>query len=156
MKPLAFSRSLSPRPCRARAGFSLVEVAMAIGLLAFCMVAIIGLMPVAMNISADAMDRNAKARILQTIRADALAADRDTLGLERPFYFDLQGNFLGTSPPSGNPEPSHFAVTVAPSAPTTLPGGQQSSHLQMIRLTILRQPQNARVSGSLHIADYGY
>jgi uncharacterized protein (TIGR02598 family) len=138
------------------AAFSLVEVALAIGLLAFCLISILGLLPVAMNVSVEAMDRNSKARMLQTIRADVLGADRVTLERSRTFFFDLQGNLVGRDNPPAGLNGSHFAVTLAPVVPTSLPGGQQSPHLQTMQLSILRQPQNSTVVTSLHVPDHGY
>lgn len=146
----------SPQGWRAVAGFSLVEVALAIGLLAFCLISILGLLPIAMNVSGEALDKNSSARMLQTIRSEIFAANRETLAQTQFFFFDLQGNLLGRESPPPGLDSGHFAVTVNPTAPTSLPGGQESPHLQTLRLSILRQPQNSTVEKSLHVPDYGY
>lgn len=79
---LAIHPIAAPRPQRrssAGDGFSLVEVALALGLFAFCFVALIGLLPVGLNTFRSAMDTSASAQIFERIAADAELADFDAL-----------------------------------------------------------------------------
>lgn len=68
-----------PRPSLGGDGFSLVEVALALGIFVFCFVALIGLLPVGLDIFRTAMDASASAQIFERIAADAELADFDTL-----------------------------------------------------------------------------
>ena len=137
-----------------RAGFSLVEVTIAIGLLAFCMVSVMGLLPVAMNISRDAMDRNIEAYMLQTVRADLQGGDYSALGQKKVFLFNTDGILL----PSGAPDPAsgYFQITAYPATNTALPPDQTAAYLKTVRLDILRQPQNRTNTRSLHFPDNGF
>jgi len=58
------------RPDRPNAAFSLVEVTLALGIMAFCLVAIFGLLPTGLNTSRDAIAQTAAANIAAAIAAD--------------------------------------------------------------------------------------
>jgi uncharacterized protein (TIGR02598 family) len=86
-----------------RAGFSLVEVALALAIIAFGLVALMGLLPVGLAQFRDAMDTTIGAQIFQRVMGDVQQTDFDTLlasATERadghyalPIrYFDDQGN----------------------------------------------------------------
>ena len=137
------------------AAFSLVEVAIAIGLLAFCMVAVMGLLPVAMNISRDAMDKNIEAYMLQTVRADLLGREYSKLDQPEIYRFNSEGILL---PKSVQPDPAlgFYQITAQPVTGTPLPPDQTAAYLGTVRLDILRQPQNRTVTRSLHFPDNGF
>jgi uncharacterized protein (TIGR02598 family) len=92
-----------PLPARRRAvsqaGFSLPEVAMAIGIIAVAFVALIGLIPTGLNQLRTAMDSNNEVRIVQSIMSKALATDYLRLNqLEGIiYYFDDEGSPVDTS-----------------------------------------------------------
>jgi len=100
------------------AAFTLVEVAIAVGILAVALVALLGLMPAGMTNFRKAMDTSTTAQIAQRILLDMQQADFDQLidtahatGQESPYYtftaptrgstqfryFDEQGGELITS-----------------------------------------------------------
>jgi len=59
--------------CRRTAGFSLVEVTLALGVAGFCLVALLGLLPVALNSNRAAIEQTAANGILSAIIADLRA-----------------------------------------------------------------------------------
>ena len=70
-------RTLARR--RARAAFSLVEVVLAIGIVAFAFVALFSLLPIGMGVFREAMDTSVSAQIVQRIVSDAEETDFDVL-----------------------------------------------------------------------------
>ena len=92
-------RSVSTRPTSAH-GFSLVEVALAIGVVAFAFLAIFSLLPVGMGVFREAMDTAVSAQIVQRVVGDATETEFEQL-IANPAsgnyyilplrYFDAQG-----------------------------------------------------------------
>ena len=60
-------------------GFSLIEVVLAIGIVAFAFVALFSLLPIGMGIFREAMDTSVSAQIVQRIISDAEETDFDVL-----------------------------------------------------------------------------
>ncbi len=58
-------------------GFSLVEVTLALGLMAFCMTAIFGLLPVGMNSNRAAIAQTEAVNLISTIHSDLKSTPRD-------------------------------------------------------------------------------
>jgi len=63
----------------AQKGFSLVEVVLAIGVVAFAFVAIFSLLPVGMGVFREAMDTSVSAQIVQRVVSDATETEFDSL-----------------------------------------------------------------------------
>lgn len=76
---LSESRPASMRHFGARRGFSLVEVVLAIGVVAFAFVAIFSLLPVGMGVFREAMDTSVSAQIVQRIVSDSQQTNFDNL-----------------------------------------------------------------------------
>jgi uncharacterized protein (TIGR02598 family) len=86
-----------------RSGFSLVEVTLALGIAAFCMVAVLGLMPVGVQTNRNATSETAATNILAAVVADLRATPATsntstqygvTFGTNpAPLYFDGAGQF---------------------------------------------------------------
>lgn len=101
---------------RAQAGFSLVEVTLAIGVVAFAFVALFGLVPAGLNTFRQAMDTSVGAQIAQRVVSDAQETDFDVLVRDTPEeknkgkdsqfyrlplrYFDDQGNEIPVANPN--------------------------------------------------------
>jgi uncharacterized protein (TIGR02598 family) len=88
--PITGPRTLRNR----RAGFSLVEVTLAVGIIAFAFVALFGLVPTGLSTFRRAMDTSVAAQIAQRVIGDAQQTDFDALIATRspvPRYFDDQG-----------------------------------------------------------------
>jgi uncharacterized protein (TIGR02598 family) len=69
-----------------RSGFSLVEVTIAIGIVSFALVTLLGVVPVGLIATQDAMRQTARSQIIKQISSD--------LGMMR---FDKLGNYLGST-----------------------------------------------------------
>src|SRR5438309_1203287 len=86
-----------------RAGFSLVEVTLAIGIIAFALVAILALVPVGMKSGGEAIDatrtslaaKDAQNRVKSSVTTATFASAND-VNLPNWFY-DRDGFFLGTA-----------------------------------------------------------
>ncbi len=73
---------LSPNPPfsalhRRRGGFSLVEVTLALGLMAFCMTAIFGLLPIGLDSNRTAIAQTEAVSLVSTLYADLKSTPRD-------------------------------------------------------------------------------
>ena len=103
-------------------GFSLVEVVLALGVVAFAFVAILGLIPAGMNSFRQAINISVCSQIGQKVIGDAFQADYDTLltplgasvdstteFLANYRYFDEEGNEI-----LPNPLPTQASNNVAP------------------------------------------
>ena len=74
--------------------FSLVEVTLALGIAAFCLIAVFGLMPVGVQTNRNATSQTAATNIIATVVAD-LRATPKTSNISSQFRITF-----GTSPPS--------------------------------------------------------
>jgi uncharacterized protein (TIGR02598 family) len=80
--------------------FSLVEVTVALGVTAFCLVAVFGLLPVGLKANQNSISQTAAASILSAVIADMRATPKNapssiqfgiTFGTETTLYFDNEG-----------------------------------------------------------------
>jgi type II secretory pathway pseudopilin PulG len=120
----------SLRSCGA---FSLVEVTLAIGIAAFCLIAVFGLMPVGIQTNRNATSQTAATNVIAAVVADLRATPTAsatssqfgiTFGSCRKLYFDGPGQVVAsaacddTTPP---PETSRYRLSVSfPTSPTGL------------------------------------
>ena len=100
------------RPFSRRGAFSLIETALALGIVAFAFVALLGLLPAGLSTFRKAIDTTVSAQIVQKIVSDAEQTDFDTLFGQaessdanyyvlKTRYFDDQGSEVVTA--SGTP-----------------------------------------------------
>ena len=123
--------------CRARLGFSLVEVTLALGIVSFSMVAIFGLLPVGLDVSRQAIDTTVCSQITQQMVHAAQQTDFSRLSqlqsdsASQPWCFDDQGGR------SANPSLARYkaAYQVTPSA--ALPTGGGASRLALVTVSVL-------------------
>jgi uncharacterized protein (TIGR02598 family) len=113
------SKSIKCEPAlRCVAAFSLVEVTLALGIAAFCLIAVFGLMPVGVQTSRNATSQTRATNIIAAVVAD-LRTTTETpgtwtgtspqfcipLGTSRTLYFDSEGrcssDLGGTTSPCG-------------------------------------------------------
>jgi uncharacterized protein (TIGR02598 family) len=89
---------------RCEDAFSLVEVTLALGVGAFCLIAVFGLLPVGVQTNQRATSQTAAASIMANVIADLRATPKPpvintsvqyqiTLGTAKTFYFDNEGRF---------------------------------------------------------------
>ena len=114
MNPPPFAPKVPRAAARWQAGFSLVEISLALAIIAVAFIALLGLIPSGMSNFRTAMDNQTATEIFQRVVADAQETDFDTLiksavesgGSPTQFYrlllryFDTQGNELKV----GNPD----------------------------------------------------
>ncbi len=88
------------------AAFSLIEVTLALGIAAFCLIAVFGLMPVGVQTNRNATSQTAATNIIAAVVADLRATPTAnatssqfgiTFGTDATLYFDSAGQF-STSP----------------------------------------------------------
>src|ERR1700742_1236811 len=77
--PKEIAAVLTPMRKSKRQGFSLVEVVLALGIVAFAFVAILGLIPAGMSTFRQAINISVCSQIGQRVIGDAFQADYDTL-----------------------------------------------------------------------------
>jgi len=101
--PDAQANCFALRSCRGekRAGFTLLEVTIAIGVLAVAVIPLVGLIPMGLNVFHQAIDTSVEAQIAQLVINEAQQTDFSTLigtntsrfqQSATPRYFDVQGN----------------------------------------------------------------
>ena len=85
---------------RCSAGFSLVELTLALGIAAFCLIAVLGLVPVAALTNRNATSQTAATNIIASVIADMRATTSSTspqynitFGTAKTLYFDGAGQF---------------------------------------------------------------
>lgn len=129
-------------------GFSLVEVAIAIGILSFCMIPIMALIPVALKSSRQSMDRNTEIRMMQAVRAELLKAPFSTLSNSTTFFFDMDG-FPQTNA-------GYYKVTAAILPSTSLPSAQANSYLRTVQVFTVNTIRGQTNTNTLHLPDNGF
>jgi uncharacterized protein (TIGR02598 family) len=98
-------------------GFTLVEVTLAIGVISFAFVATIGLLPVGLSVSRQAIETTIQSQIVQQLTTQALQTDFSQLGklsAADPYYFDDQGK---TATAAGSIYKAGFTVATTTALP---------------------------------------
>lgn len=106
------------------AGFSLVEVTLALGVAAFCLIALFGLLPLGIQTNQSAISQTAAASVLSSVVADLRATPKTSLtspqyeitfGSERVLYFDGEGRSVTPTDPNATPR---YRITITfPASP---------------------------------------
>ena len=133
-------------------GFSLAEVAIAIGLLSFCMISIMGLIPVALKTSRQSMDKNTESRILQSVRSVLLEVPSSTLPTSTNFLFNVDGQQVT----AGAALEPYYRVEVSNAVATVLPQQQTAGYLRTANLRIINLVRNETNIRSFHLPDNGF
>ena len=105
-------------------GFSLIEVTLALGVAAFCLIALFGLLPLGVRTNQNSTSQTAAAALLSSVVADLSATPRSsqtsrqyeiTIGTAKVLYFDGEGRVISPTDPNANPR---YRLTVTfPSSP---------------------------------------
>jgi uncharacterized protein (TIGR02598 family) len=130
--------SLAPHPLFLRRhpsqeGFTLTEVALALGIVAFAFVPMLGLLPAGLNASRQAIDTTLEAQIVQQMTGAAVQADYSnlaSLASQASYYFDYQGN----KTTAGN---AIYRAGFAIATNTALPNSGQTAKLATVTICIL-------------------
>lgn len=108
---------------RSTAGFSLIELTLALGIAAFCLIAVFGLVPIAVQTNRNATSHTAATNVIASVIADMRSTTSSTspqygitFGAAKTLYFDGVGLF--TTSLGAN---SRYRVSITfPSSPTGL------------------------------------
>jgi Tfp pilus assembly protein PilV len=108
---------------RSKCAFSLVEVTLALGIAAFCLIAIFGLMPVGVQTSRNATSQTAATNIVASVVADIRATPK-TIPAGRPttsalYQIAIPGNPIittATIPPLFFAQDGTFSTTIQPTS----------------------------------------
>lgn len=106
------------------AGFSLVEVTLALGVAAFCLIALFGLLPLGIQTHQSSISQTAAASVLSSVFADLRATPKTSLtspqyditfGTAKSLYFDVEGRAVTPTDPNTTPR---YRVTISfPASP---------------------------------------
>ncbi|XHR27121.1 MAG: Verru_Chthon cassette protein B [Chthoniobacteraceae bacterium] len=111
-----FPFSLQFQMKETRRAFTLIETAVALGIIAFSLLAMIGVMPVGLTMMRQAMDMMRESQIVQQITAKALLTPYSELAANFPSqttsYYDEQGDILTSSSAAATGK-AYFRVTAA-------------------------------------------
>lgn len=121
------------------AGFSLVEVVIALGIVSFAVIAILGLIPSGLNTLKDSTAETVRAQIVRSIAASALTANFSSLNAS--VSFDNDGQLLPTNSPT-YPRYTVNATTSAPSFPGSGSGNFTGS-LTALKIEIVLTPASS-------------
>lgn len=133
--------------------FSLVEVTLALGILSFALLAVMGLIPVALRTSRDAMDRGIEMRILQAVQADLLARPYSALPATGSFFFDADGAEVDSGAAGKD---AFYEAQFVRTAGTSLPDAQNAPRLTTTILRIENLVNGQTRTNCLHLPDNGY
>lgn len=125
-----------------RNGFSLVEVAMSLGIVAFAFTALLGMLPLGLNMFRDAVETSVTSRIFERVSGDVQQSDFDTLtagGLPLR-YFDDQGNEL-----PGQAGSLYWARASVHTDPE-LPGSSGNSELTRVLIEVAHNPSGVALT----------
>lgn len=151
----AHSNHAAPSPPiqrRSAAGFSLVEVALALGIIAFAFVPIFGMLPVGMSASRAAVDATLEAQIMQRMSGMVVQADfsnLQSLGNSGDRFFDYQGN------PMTEERDAIYRVDLEISTSTSLPNSGDTARLATVAIRILNLTAPGSDSNSRSQANEG-
>lgn len=136
ISPSPFRRPISRR-IRASA-FSILEVVIAIGVVAFAFTALLGLLPVGMTIFSSALDTSVHSQIIQRFISDAEQTDFSTLQQQPTVtrYFDDEGS-------ESVQLASVYTASMTVKPTTALPKTDVSSNLVTLSIKIARDPGHA-------------
>jgi uncharacterized protein (TIGR02598 family) len=140
----AIKHHFSRRRCK-RAAFSLVEVTMALGIMAFALVSIIGLVPSGLSTFRKTINVSVGSQIVQQVVTDIRQSDFDKLSAQPEWrYFDDQGQEYSTAESELGRDPVIYHVNVVLDPQVALPGGN-SSNLARAIIEIVNNPGNQQL-----------
>lgn len=122
-------------------GFSLVEVVLALGLMSFAVIAILGLIPTGLTTLRQSMNQTVEAQIVRSIGAQSVMANFTNLATNN-MYFDDEGL------PAKNAAGAFYTVNVTTNVPI-FPGIANATNypdsLTTLRILMISRPNPAAV-----------
>ncbi len=124
-------------------GFTLVEVVMSLGVIAFAFVSIMGMLPVGMKLFHEAIDETVASQIVNTVASGVLDTRYSNLSdlSDQVRYFDDQGNEVDDTSAL-----KVYDVHVVVDTATALPGGSDSSNLATIAIQLANNPASLPIN----------
>jgi len=146
--------------------FTLVEVTLALGIMAFSLVAILGLLPVALHAVNSALNLGVQARILQATQTELLSipfstwTSPPTTGHVGLFFFKNGTPYLffdenGISCEETDAQ-KRYDIILEISTPTALPGGGELKHMGTVQLTGSNVITHRTYTNQFYLPDNGY
>jgi uncharacterized protein (TIGR02598 family) len=142
LKSVAAAPAVQMKRVASCCGFSLVEVVIAIGVIAFAFIPMVGMLPMGLNLSKQAIDTTVEAQIAQRLTAEVQQTDFSRLdelaasSIANPYYFDDQGNKVI------DPANAIYQAIFAISTSTTLPHAVATQKLATVTLCVLNTKSN--------------
>jgi uncharacterized protein (TIGR02598 family) len=131
---------------RSRAAFSLVEIAICMGIISFAFFSLLGLIPMGMSTFRQAMETSVGSLIAQRVINDALQTDFDILTgtgtgpfVQKNRYFDDQGTELTTG--TGAIYWVNTRINPTMATPSTS-GSNANANLATITVQVVNDPSN--------------
>jgi uncharacterized protein (TIGR02598 family) len=123
----------SPRRRSARGGFSLIETALALGVVGFALISLLGMLPTGLQTFRKAMDFTLQTEMTQVLIGKANQMSFSSLSqlAAQPYYFDDNGNLVTADDATG----TYIAHIVVASA-VTLPAASSYSNTGVAQVTI--------------------
>ena len=124
-------------------GFSLVEVTIAIGVVSFCLLTVIGLLPVGLGTLREAIDQTVQSQIAQKLAGEILLTPYSQLTTKYAgsnFYFDDAGSLVTAVSDRRHQVQIILTNPVYPgssNAPTNTP---IANSIQTVQMTIVKMP----------------
>ena len=123
---------------RSTAGFSLVEIVLAIGVAAFCLIAVLGLLPVALKTQQASIQQTTATQILSQVGSTLRAAVRYPPGLAQQLQDgdkELHGHWLSV----GTPDTLYYTNEDVQTGGVS-PGGPPANAVFRLTLTYIAPP----------------
>lgn len=128
-----------------RRAFSLVEVTLAMALVSFAVIAVLGLMPVGLAALHKVIDTTEEAQIVRQIGAQAVLtpySSLDTTFSGKTFYYDQDGVFLTNSPAARPAATRYWANTtvVTPVYPGSFNAAGIGGNMSTVHIELMTGP----------------
>ncbi len=124
-----------------KSGFSLVELSLAIGIIAFALIPIMALIPLGLNAASEAIEQTSIAQIVRQIRGDLEKLDFETL----PGYIAAEQRFTREGEPASSDDEAVYRVTLT-AASGSYPGASANIEQQLQRVIVqVRHTKHAAV-----------
>ncbi len=133
--------------------FSLVEVTLALGIVAFAFVSVLGLIPIGLNTFRNTMETSINSQIFQQVASDIQQTDFADLKQPQPLplrYFDDQGTAKGNASEALTPAQMAsviYQVNTVPRIPDPALG-EPLSNMATVLIEIVKNPANKPLTRS--------
>jgi len=138
-------------------GFSLVEVVLALGICSFVLIAVMGLMAVALQSSKQAVQLTQSGKIVQSVSSHLLQAgytNLTSLSSDPTWSYDYEGIDRGVANSGAGQE--HYTMTATPNVGVQLPGATGPNTNIMSFKLVTKTLDGSTVTNVVSVADTGY